>query len=285
MKLVDTPEVESLLKRFDIPPCPAVINELRSALASEDVSIASVARLISRDVGLAGAVMRIVNSPAFGLRREVGSIDAALNVLGLGRVFDLVVAQLLKTSLGTASGARLERYWDNAACTADLCAALATRLPGTTRETAYCFGLFHDCGIPLMLRRFPDYDRTLARSDAGDSLPEVEEERHGTNHADVGYLLARSWGLSRRLCEAIRSHHHDVGLENGMTAGLDDEVCALIGICMLAEHVSSLHLHMGGEADSQRVRASIGAFFGLSAGEVDDLVDDLLAELQRQGTA
>ncbi|HEX5802733.1 MAG TPA: HDOD domain-containing protein [Azospira sp.] len=276
------PELDTLIKRFDVPPCPAVVSELQAELRKPQANAAQVARLISRDVGLSGAIMRLVNSAAFRGRREIASIDDALKVLGFGRIFDLVVGELLKKSLSGSDGARLDRYWDSAACCAEICAALAVRLPGTKRETAYCFGLFHDCGIPLLLRRFPDYRETLqaANAESGLGLVAVEEARHGTNHADVGYLLARTWGLSEVLCEAIRAHHNYEVFDPQAPARLPDEVCALIALCAIAEHIACLHLRTREEGQWPAARGRVSAFFGLADDELDDLIEDLLHDLQ-----
>ena len=48
-------------------------------------------------------------------RRKVGSVAEALGMLGFGRIFDLVVSELLKKSIGGAGSQRLDRYWDSAA--------------------------------------------------------------------------------------------------------------------------------------------------------------------------
>lgn len=279
-------ELDSLIKRFDVPPCPAVVGELQRELRKEAANAARVARLISRDVGLAGAVMRLVNSPAFGTGRDVGSINEALQILGFGRIFDLAAGELLKKSLD-AGGPRLDRYWDSAALCADLCAELACRLPGTKRETAYCFGLFHDCGIPLLMRRFPDYRQTLiaANAESGLGLLAVEEAKHGTSHPVVGYLLARTWGLSETLCEAIRAHHNYEVLDPQSPARLPDEVCALIAICAIAEHVASLHLRTREEGQWPAARGRVQAFFGLADADMNDLIDDMLLDLQTASAA
>lgn len=281
------PELDTLIKRFDVPPCPAIVSELQAELRKDNASAGKLARLISRDVGLAGAVMRLVNSPAFRPGREVASIDDALRILGFGRVFDLVVGELLKKSLASGGGLRLDRYWENAACSAEICAALAGRLPGTTRETAYCFGLFHDCGIPLLMRRFPDYRETLqaANAESGLALLAVEEARHGTNHAVVGYLLGRTWGLSEVLCEAIRAHHNYQVLDPRAPARLPDEVCALIALSAIADHVAGLHLRTREEGQWLAARSRVGAFFGLADDELDDLIEDLLHDVQLASAA
>ncbi|MDX9707519.1 MAG: HDOD domain-containing protein [Azospira sp.] len=273
-------ELDTLIKRFDVPPCPAVVSELQSELRRENADAASISRLLSRDVGLSGAVMRLVNSPAFGVGRKVGSINDALHILGFGRIFDLVASESLKKSLD--AGPRLDRYWDSAALTAELCAELATRLPGTKRETAYCFGLFHDCGIPLLMRRFPDYRETLiaANAESGLGLLAIEEAAHGTSHPIVGYLLARTWGLSETLCEAIRAHHNYEVLDPQSPDRLPDEICALIAFCAIAEHVASLHLRTREEGQWPAARGRVQAFLGMSEADADDLVDDLLEDLR-----
>ena len=282
MKPNDVPDIDALVRRFDIPPCPAVIGELRQELASEHASAATVAKLISRDVGLSGAVMRIVNSPAFHTGRKAASITEALAMLGFGRVFDLVVGQLMRHSLGAGDGVRLDRYWDSAACGAAVSAALAGRLRGTSRETAYCFGLFHDCGIPLLMRRFPDYRQTLqaANGESGAAMLAIEESRYGTSHVLVGYLLGRTWGLSETLCEAIRCHHDYDIVDPATPSGYADEVCTLVAIGALAEHIADVHLRTREERQWAIAREKVRAFFGLSTADLDDLVEDLLHELQ-----
>lgn len=287
MNSLAAPELDALIKRFDIPPCPAVISELQAELRKESANAVNVARLISRDVGMAGAVMRLVNSPAFRTGREISSVDHALKVLGFGRIFDLVVGELLRKSLSSNDGLRLERYWDSAAVTAEICAELATRLRGTKRETAYCFGLFHDCGIPLLMRRFPDYRNTLkqANEESGQALLAFEEAKHGTNHAVVGYLLARTWGLSETLCEAIRTHHHYAVLDPQHPEKLPDEVCTLVAICVLGEHIAGLHLRTKDDGQWPAARSRVCTFFGLEEADLDDLIEDMLAELQQVGAA
>lgn len=282
MKPNDVPEIEALVRRFDIPPCPAVIGELRQELAREHASTTTIARLISRDVGLSGAVLRIVNSPAFRTGRKVASISEALTLIGFGQTFEIVVGQLMRNTVGTDGGVRLDRYWDSAACTASVCAALAGRLRGASRETAYCFGLFHDCGIPLLMRRFADYRKTLelANRQSGAGMLAVEDAHHGTNHVTVGYLLARTWGLSETLCEAIRCHHDYGIIDPAAPAGHPDEVCALVALGALAGHIAGIHLRTREERDWDEAQERIRAFFGLSADELNDLVDDMLHDLQ-----
>lgn len=54
------------------------------------------------------------------------------------------------------------------------------------------------------------------------------------------------------------------------------EARALIGICVLAEHIIRLHANGDGEHEWAKAAPATCAMFGLSLGAVDDLIEDLL---------
>jgi HD-like signal output (HDOD) protein len=86
---------------------------------------------------------------------------------------------------------------------------LARGLGQVEVHVAQSFGLFCDIGIPLLLQRFADYGQTLiaCRSESERFFTAPEQDRHHTDHAQVGAMMARSWGLSPTLRMAIGWHH------------------------------------------------------------------------------
>jgi HD-like signal output (HDOD) protein len=60
----------------------------------------------------------------------------------------------------------------------------------------------------------PDYQQTLALADKDSDRPltVVEDERHATDHATLGYLVAKGWFLPEAICEGILYHHDPLGL-------------------------------------------------------------------------
>src|SRR5690606_2848105 len=148
------------------------------------VSGKRIAALIGQDVGLAAVVVRSANSPYFGSGRRIASIDDAIRMLGFGMLANLVQEALLRSNIADP-GAALERFWDSSRCTARGSAMLARRTGIARPETAYTCGLFHDCGIPLLVKRFPEYKRILATANqaTGRWFTDVEDEALDTNHA------------------------------------------------------------------------------------------------------
>lgn len=286
MTALTTAEISRLLKGIDIPPYPAVLKALLEELRRPAPNPVRVARLISQDVALAAGAMKIANSELFTPARPVESIREALALLGLGPVFQGVVTELLRKSLAAAGeGLRLERFWDSAAYGAAVCAQLSTALPGAGRDAAYAFGLFRDCGIPLLLRRFTDYRETLQRANADTrhGFTQVEEARHGTHHAAISCLMARNWGLSDAVSQAILCHHDYSVLADG--AGLGRETRTLVGLGVIAEQVVAQHLRQQHDVEWEKGRYLAADFFGLSSASLNDLVNDLLCQLDRRRAA
>lgn len=55
----------------------------------------------------------------------------------------------------------MERFWDSSAKFAIATSFIAKQVPGLNREEAYTYGLFQNCGIPILMQRFPEYKSTL----------------------------------------------------------------------------------------------------------------------------
>lgn len=275
-------QVRAALGGVDIPACPEILVKLDAELNQDDPDQRRIAKLISGDVALAGRVMQLVNSPALSRGRRVDSIMQGITVLGLGQMFPLVVAELLRRALGSPPGVPMERFWDSAARTALTAAQLARRLGQVRPDQAYTFSLFHDCGIPLLMVRFANYKAVLVAANSQDaqSFCAVEDRLLGTNHAVVGYFLARRWKLPDYLAQAVL-HHHDYGVleESG---SLDQASRAVIGINVLAEHLVRHHALLPADEEWGKGASAFGHYFGLAEHDVTDLIDDMLEWLEGQ---
>jgi HD-like signal output (HDOD) protein len=209
----------------------------------------------------------------FALRSKVSGIPHAIQLLGLKNVRSVVTGLVARQSLGV--GASFERFWDSAEKVATINAYLCSVLPRAPREEAYMFGLFRDCGIPLLMQRFPDYKDTL-RIASADTRPlsDVEDERHGTSHTVVGYMVGRTWGLSDAVCDAIR-HHHDLALIEA-----DDFkqplTRTLVCVNFVAEHINDVSLRLRQDPFWERYGTLVLGYLGLTEAEYHEIEDGVL---------
>lgn len=256
-----------------IPPRPEVIGVLMAEKESDDPDVKRVAKAIMADVSLSGAILKAVNSPAFGLRNKVSSIRAAVDLLGMKNVTSMATGLVLRYSGGNAAPA-MNRFWDSAEKIAMAAAYLAGRLKGIAKDEAYTFGLFHDCGIPLLMQRFPDYKAVLAKANQARerTFTGVEDAALGTHHASVGYFLAKSWYLSEDLSQAILLHHETSTFEAGSSASVG--TLNLIGIGHLAGHAHHEAMRSGADTEWEKFEAAVCNHFGLDGEDLINLLED-----------
>lgn len=265
----------SSLRGVDIPPCPSILLDVERELKKEHCDARTVGQLISRDVALSGHVIQIANSPAFAAGRDISSLDHALQLLGTQRIFNLLIVQLLKSAMNGSDGPSMERFWESSAQIARLAAELARRLRCVGADVAYTYGLFHDCGIPLLMKHHPATKQVLATANRAEdaSFTQIEDQLLGTNHAVVGYFLAKRWRLPADIAHAIQLHHDYSVLAPDSPA--TPAVKALVAIGVLAEHIIRLHSHGDGEHEWAKAAHRACGVFGLSLGAVDDLIEDM----------
>jgi HD-like signal output (HDOD) protein len=174
-----------------------------------------------------------VNSPFYALTRQASTLDQAISLIGLRQIGTLVTGFALRQAL-RGDAANLTRFWDVSTKRSYALSRLARGLRGVEIDVAQSFGLFCDVGIPLLMQRFADYGATLrdANQSRSQSFTAVEQAAHRADHAMIGALMARSWGLPSLVCDAIRAHH-DYGVFQD--ARVPDAVQRLIAMGLLAE--------------------------------------------------
>lgn len=87
-------KADQTVREIGIPPCPATLTRLLRETRADEPDFRRVGRLIGGDVALASAVLKITNSPFYGLRSKASSVQQALALLGLHSVTQLVTGLL-----------------------------------------------------------------------------------------------------------------------------------------------------------------------------------------------
>jgi len=188
-----------------------VLNRVIASLAHDDVSFAKVAEFIEKDTVLAGNILRLVNSPLYGLRGTVGSVRHAVSLLGINKLRNAVLgvsAAQMWCSLRTPPGWSMASFNHHSVSVAILSDLLAQQLPVRDAAGAFVAGLFHDLGLLLIAIGLPlEYRQllTLCEKDPEKSL-EHEIEILGLTHAELSSDVAAAWNLPKSIRSAVRYH-------------------------------------------------------------------------------
>ena len=245
-------QISQALQGISVPPQPQIMVDLQMEQYMPDPDLEVIARLISQDPGLSGALMKIVNSPYYGLTQKIASIRRAVTLLGSRTVINLINAQSIKGEMTDDTIVTLNRFWDTAQDVAMTSLTLAKRTGTLAADEAYALGLFHDCGIPLMLKRFPEYMHVLeqgyANAGPGSRVVDTENRHFNTNHAVVGYYTAKSWRLPAHLTEAIANHHNALAIFSDESSR-NSQLKNLLAILKMAEHICASYNVLGNQRE------------------------------------
>lgn len=280
-KELSAEQIQKFLQGITVPPQPQIMVDLQFEQVMPNPDLKAISRLISQDPGLSGALLKIVNSPYFGLVNKVSSIQRAVNLLGSNSVINMVNALSIRGEMSDETIVTLNRFWDTAQDVAMTCMTLAKRIGCESMDEAYTLGLFHNCGIPLMLKRFPNYMDVLEESYASASrerrVVDTENRLLNTNHAVVGYFTAKSWNLPMHLCEAIANHHNALAIfsdDNGRDAQLKN----LLAILKMAEHICRSYQVLGNQSEDhewESIESLVLDYVGLSEYDFENLRESI----------
>lgn len=203
----------------DLPARPQVYFQLRSALADPASSMRQLARIVERDNGITGRLLRTVNNAFFAPAQRITSAEQAVMALGTEMLTGLVLSlecfgnfedTLTECDLVPSS---LERK-------AFLAASITAELihDRTQRQDAFLSALLHDAGLLLAAARKPQMvaEAVQLASSESCSLASAERRLWGTSHAEIGAYLLGLWGLPYTIVEGVarcQSDDHLVGEE------------------------------------------------------------------------
>src|ERR1035441_1341273 len=193
-----------------IPAFPPIVLRLLYLLARDDVEIRELVALISSDPAFSAQILRVANSPLFGFRSQIDSLQSALVVLGLRRVRSLSMTVATANHMkGVLQIEELARCWRHMLACALLTEQLA-RCCCAFEDRAYTAGLLHDVGRLGLLLAYPnEYAEVLRRADHNTlELLDIERQELGMDHCEAGRVLAEHWSLPPDF-QIVAARHHD----------------------------------------------------------------------------
>jgi len=276
---------KNIITSFQIPAKPQALADLQLEQAMPNPSPNAFAEVIAKDVALSANVLKTVNSPLFGLNRTITDIKQSVMLLGCDNIINLASFFQLQTAFNNKKSAiSHEKYWDTAMETANMVNILLTQLNLQNEcpiEDAYAFGLFRDCGIPLMAMKYADYKETLmeANNNPETIFTDIEEARYQTNHAIVGYFVAKSWNLPKNLCDLILRHHEPDFLNSTDSNDLQKN---LYGLVKIASNALNHYKFMTEDSEWLLAKEPVLEYFSLTEFEYNDLEEDIKESYKTQ---
>ncbi|NNE43359.1 MAG: HDOD domain-containing protein [Gemmatimonadetes bacterium] len=236
--VVRTRRIQRILSSLEtLPSLPTVVMRVMELADDANANAADFEKLLQQDPALAQRVLKLVNSPFFGLRHEVTSISHAVVLLGFRTLRSVVVAaktsKLLNRQL-VQYGFRDGGMWKHSMSCATICHFLAKRLElrSDEQERLFLAGLLHDVGkiviAPQISEIQAEFDLRLRQNHG--NLVKTERELVGISHDEIGGRMAEQWKLPPGLCGLIAGHHTRPRTPLAAVLATANDLCHQLGI-------------------------------------------------------
>jgi putative nucleotidyltransferase with HDIG domain len=182
---------------------------LLAVMSKDHVATADVVSAVESDVALVTAVLRMANR-APQARGRVETVVAAVEVLSPQTVQALAgrVRKFDFFERASVWDAAPERFRLHALATQHAADRVAVEVGYENRDRLTVTSLMHDIGKLVLQHAYPGYPVQVHQ---GAQTPEerIHQERRelGVDHALVGGVLARRWGLPVAVASVIERHH------------------------------------------------------------------------------
>ena len=227
-----------------LPTLPGVAMKILQAMGRDIPNIMEISEIISLDAPLSAKVLKMVNSPFYGLANKITSVHQAMVYLGLNTVKNLALSfSVIKTfEHKNKSSFDYVQFSKDSLVGAIAAKLLAEKTSRQQGENAFFLGLLQNIGLPIMAESMPaQYEEVIMKTKSNvASLHEVESQLLGLNHMEVGEYVTHAWGLPAKLTVPIGVHH----IPGRLTSGSDD-----IESLTKTLHLSSLYINLFNGSD------------------------------------
>lgn len=196
--------IDKIVEKFhDIPTISRSYKSIKESI-EEDLDFDIIAELIERDSAITAKILRIANSAFYGI--NTADIKKAITYLGMNNIRDIVMSTSIFESFerNYKSKEIYKKIWKHSFLTNKIMDYLYREvLKKSPSEIYITAGLMHNIGLIPFLQKF-EKEMTLIFEDEykESKLIELEEEKMGVNHRELGAYLLQWWGFPYPVVEA-----------------------------------------------------------------------------------
>ncbi|HEY8280571.1 MAG TPA: HDOD domain-containing protein [Bdellovibrionota bacterium] len=280
----DTPETTARIERWkpileklnDIPTLPVVATRVTELINDPNSSSGDIADVLKKDQVLTAKVLKLINSPYYGIPGEVTDVKRALAYLGFNTLAQLVLGISVISVFSENKNSRfsLQGFWKHALGTAVASEIIAKRVAYPKPEECFTCGLLHDIGKIVLLKIAPEeFQRVVELSEREKiSYAEAERKLEVPTHGYLGEYIADKWRLPMVIRMSVRYHHTDV---SGMETLLESMKRVVQIVSLANQIVVKENIGYSGDASGGLVNAAVLTPLNLGDNDVKLIVEKI----------
>jgi putative nucleotidyltransferase with HDIG domain len=190
---------------------PVVFQRLVAALHHGGKDTSEIAGIITTDPALTAKLLRLVNSPFYGLPYKIDTVPRAVVMVGARQLSMLAMGATLVTIFKglPISLINMQAFWSHSISTGAAARLLARHLDLPQPDSFFVAGLLHDIGRLLLFSQLPKHSLYLLTEAKRrrTSVYSLEQETLGFSHDLLGLKLLEFWRCPAELTRRVAEHH------------------------------------------------------------------------------
>jgi HD-like signal output (HDOD) protein len=190
---------------------PDIYFKIRQVLDSPHSTPAQVADVISKDTSLAAKLLKLVNSPFYGLPHRIDSISRAVMVIGGQEISTLALGISAMNAFKDIPPelVNMRTFWEHSVAVGAFARLLGVAGGFGAGERLFVAGILHDIGRLIIFKKLPHAAVEAIYFAKANQTPlyVAENETMGFAHPLVGGLLLRAWKFPEALVSIVSYHH------------------------------------------------------------------------------
>lgn len=204
-----------------LPPLPASIVAIQELCMERDVNISALTKVIENDPMLSANILKSVNSPLYGMSKEVSSVHQAVMLFGVSMVRGFAVANAIKKTLPldlSPYNISIEKLTETSSLQLALLREWYSivdkqRLPQLVSAT-----FLMELGklvIAQKVNKSGEKEAFLQQVSEGKALKDIEKSYTGYEGYVMAGMMFEHWNFEASLVETLNSIYHPKHQENG----------------------------------------------------------------------
>lgn len=259
----------------DLPTLAPVAMEVLRLADDDRASLEDIADVIGRDPALAAQLLRVANSPMYGMGGQTASLTRAAGVLGL-RTVKLLSLSFSVVTRPEPDDRTAVLVWRHTLAASAMARAIASRRDPRVADECFVVALLSSLGR-IALMEHPSYRAVLDHTGAL-AGPDEERAAVGCTSDEVTAALLRTWGLPEVLADAV--HHR---ADPSTAAGVAARIANVLHVADAAARLIIAEPEPAGTA-LERYRQSASRHLDLTEEETDEMLVDAAPALEEIAT-
>jgi HD-like signal output (HDOD) protein len=207
----------------DFPTLPTIYTKLVSLISNPRSTVQDIADVILQDQATTIKLLRVVNSPIYGIQGKVTNVSKAIFFIGFNEVKNIVLSLSIMdlfNKVDDKGSNFLVGLWKHSVAVGVITRILGSKLGINNTEDYFVSGIIHDIGTLFYLHSYRNvYSEMIQKHiDTGENMEDIERQTFGMTRHVIGELIADKWKLPANLKNVIRYHH--IGSIEGKTDAL-----------------------------------------------------------------